>query len=98
MTSCCLCLREDRTVMFRREWYCKQDETCLILRIVNFLFYLMDSYTLDQRFPHEESEEREPLVARSEAFQMIGPIKLSRSTGGICVCLAGPMNIVHKQH
>ena len=30
--------------MFRREWYCKQDETCLILRIVNFLFYLMDSY------------------------------------------------------
>ena len=42
--------------------------------------------TLDQRFPYKESEERDdPLVARSEAFQMIGPIKLSHSTGGIWV-------------
>ena len=41
--------------------------------------------TLDQRFPYNESEERDPLVARSEAFQMIGPIKLSHSTGGIWV-------------
>ena len=32
MTSHCLCLREERTV------------TCLILRIVNFLFYLKVSY------------------------------------------------------
>ena len=36
--SLCLCLREERSVMFRREWDCKQDETCLILRIVNFSF------------------------------------------------------------
>ena len=43
MTSHCLCLREERTVMFRREWYCKQDETCPIFRIENFFFYLMDS-------------------------------------------------------
>ena len=41
--------------------------------------------TLDQRFPYKESEERDPLVACSEAFQMIGPIKLSHSTGGIWV-------------
>ena len=41
--------------------------------------------TLDQSFPYKESEERDPLVARSEAFQMIGPIKLSHSTGGIWV-------------
>ena len=41
--------------------------------------------TLDQRFPYKESEERDPLVTRSEAFQMIGPIKLSHSTGGIWV-------------
>ena len=40
MTSCCLCLREERTVTFRREWYCKQDGTCRILRIVNFSFYI----------------------------------------------------------
>ena len=33
MTSHCLCLREERTV------------TCLILRIVNFLFYLKVSYS-----------------------------------------------------
>ena len=38
--------------------------------------------TLDQRFPYKESEEKEPLVACNEAFQMIGPIKLSHSTGG----------------
>ena len=36
-------------------------------------------------FPYKESEEKDPLVARSEAFQMIGPIKLSHSTGGIWV-------------
>ena len=36
MTSRCLCLREERSVMFRKERYCKQDETCPILRIVNF--------------------------------------------------------------
>ena len=43
MTSYCLCLREERTVTLKREWNCKQDKICLILRIVNFIFYLMDS-------------------------------------------------------
>ena len=48
MTSRCLCLREGRDVMFRREWYCmfrrgwycKRDETGPILRIENFLFLI----------------------------------------------------------
>ena len=56
------------------------------------------TFTLDQRFPYIESEKRDPLVACSEVFQMIGPIKLSHFTSGIWVWLAGLMNIVHKQH
>ena len=48
-------------------------------------YYDHSTTTLDQRFPYKESEERDPLVTCSEAFQMIGPINLSHSTGGIWV-------------
>ena len=36
-----------------------------------------------QRKPSKQGEEREPLVTCGEAFQMIGPIKLSHSISGI---------------